>query len=450
MRQVEDALCALEEACKSLSVYGGLCTRQSTIRQKCLRRVAKALSGENDGTELLADTAGIQNVTAKKIAVSYQLVKCDPENAQFKSRRARDWAVNVLSFMIGSGSRSSLETLGVTIGDDLYCSVKDFLGSGQLIFSSETSSDVGRKAHPDRFRIHDAWIQRSHESPRVSVDGVPLRVVKGSLKNVANDIATQIQCSEWAATFYRPITVTQARKLSDLCLNCESLRRARIELINLARGDGYNVKEPSVLDGQKVIANVFPNVMEYWHSKSSAGGVCDEVTDLLDQHSILQWHEDLGKQLRSELQLSQSEMHTIVVDFASDLTLKSHRGDAREFYKPLRLSHFGLMITTPIGGGKKKVHYIDVLAPAGPHTSRSVVDYIAHGVEKAKEVGILKESDPLHFSCDKAPHFSSGESVHGILVGATKGFSSVRMTYHVCYHGKTPLDSHFAHFKKKK
>ena len=449
MRQIEDAICALEESCKSLSAYSNLCARQKTIRQKCIMRVAKAMSGENDGDELLSDAAGIHNVTAKKIAVSYQLAKCDPGNAQFRNRRAREWAVNVLSFLVGSGSRTSIETLGVSMGDDLYSSVKDFSESGQLIFFSEASSEVGRGAHPDRFKIHDAWIQRSHESPRVSVDGVPLRVVKGSLKNVADDIATELQCSHWAATSYRPVTVTLARKLSDLCLNCESLRRVRVELINLARQDGFSVKEPSILDGQKVIANVSPKVLEYWLSKSSDGGVSDVVADLLDQHSILQWHEDLGKQLRSELHLSQGEMHTIVVDFASDLTLKSHRGDAREFYKPLRLSHFGLMVTSPPVGGTKKAHYIDVLAPSGPHTSRSVVDFVTHGIEKAKEVGILKESDPIHVFCDKASHFSSGESAYGILVDATRGFSSARMTYHVCYHGKTPLDSHFAHFKKK-
>ena len=134
MRQIEDAICALEESCKSLSTYSNLCARQKTIRQKCLMRVAKAMSGENDGDELLADAAGINNVTAKKIAVSYQLAKCDPGNAHFRNRRAREWAVNVLSFLVGSGSRTSIETLGVSMGDDLYSSVKDFLGSGQLFF----------------------------------------------------------------------------------------------------------------------------------------------------------------------------------------------------------------------------------------------------------------------------------------------------------------------------
>ena len=439
MSRIEQAVSALEDACAVLSDYDSLCDRQMVYRQQLLRRVAGALSGKGDASGIISHAAGLSNETANKISVAYQLARCEPGNASFKTKKSREWAINVLSFLLNGNSRSSLEEIGASMGDDLYNSVKGFLNSGDLIFESTTSSAVGRCLHPDRSKIQDAWVGKSYDSTRVSVDGVPLRVVKGSFRNIVVEISKDLKCSEWAASFYRPCNITVARKLSDLCLNCESLRRVRIELINLARESGLFIQKPSELDGQKAVASIGQKALEFWYSKSSAGVVPDEVSNLLDQHSIPQWHEDLGKRLRNELEVSQNNTPTIVFDFASDLILRSHRGDAREFYKPLKVSHFGMMVTTPSGGGKKKTHYIDILTPSESHTSRSAVHCLTHGIAKAKEIGLVDVDAPLNLYCDKASHFNSGEGCYGALMSATKGFPKVCLTYHVCYHGKTSL-----------
>ena len=37
---------------------------------------------------------------------------------------------------------------------------------------------------------------------------------------------------------------------------------------------------------------------------------------------------------------------------------------------------------------------------------------------------------------------------HGVLFVVSKGVGNVSYTYHACYHGKTPLDAHFARVKQ--
>ena len=212
-----------------------------------------------------------------------------------------------------------------------------------------------------------------------------------------------------------------------------------------ANQQGLGYEEPQEFAGQGEVVAPGKSAESYLR----ALGPRDEDVALLDNIKLLTWHEELNAGIRKKMGAQVAKIPTVCFDF-SGVQLKSTRGDAAEFYRPAKLSVFGMMITTPRKKGAYARTYVDVFAFSRDHTSSAAAASLKCGLERAvEEAAFPRKPENASFYSDKGKHFCSGELAWGILFQISEGWPRVPYNYHACYHGKTPLDSHFGRVKQK-
>ena len=90
----------------------------------------------------------------------------------------------------------------------------------------------------------DQWISGSVPTGKVNEDG-PLRQVRGTLQEKADDIANELDCSRSTALKYVPPCVSRGCKMDNLCGYCECLAQLRREAVGFANdlGGSFDHKE---------------------------------------------------------------------------------------------------------------------------------------------------------------------------------------------------------------
>ena len=405
---------------------------------------ARAISGDADPWGILRDCAGIRNKTAERIAKACNAVRELGDVVGPASEVKRAWSVNALAFVLADGSRSGLEKLGCKVGDEHFATVGRFLRSGDLVYAPP-GGHAGRSRHPQSKSIQEAWVGLAEESSRATASGQPTMLIRGGLKSAAQKICAAYDASLTTVYALRPPDVVCATKHTDLCIHCEALRRVRLELITVANRDGARINTPSPHAGQGVVSS--PGNQAAQHC-STLQGPSEEVEQLLSDHATLKWHEDQNASLRAKYKKALACETVVTFDYASNLVLKSDRGDSAEFRNPFSATHFGAMFSSPAENGGRSTCYVDVFCESARHTSRVAVAALTKAVSLAvAEKGFSFEGKNVLLFCDNATHFACGELAYGVLFGVLPRARSVSLTYHARYHGKTPLDAHFARVK---
>ena len=112
----------------------------------------------------------------------------NPEESNTMTRKEREWVINSLSFLGPDLARGGLKKLGITIGKDLYASVKKFTRSACPIYETPDSFYPGRKRHRRSSDIEQEWIKHSQPVSRANSKGGNLRIALGGKAKVARSI----------------------------------------------------------------------------------------------------------------------------------------------------------------------------------------------------------------------------------------------------------------------
>ena len=369
----------------------------------------------------------------------------NPEESNTMTRKEREWVINSLSFLGPDLARGRLKKLGVTIGKDLYASVKKFTRSACPIYETPDSFYPGRKRHRKSSDIEQEWIKHSQPVSRANSKGENLRIALGGKAKVARSIVQNFKCSTSTAYSYCPEVVVASRKHSDLCLFCEALRKLRLLCIRTANTFGASIDEMGDFAGQGQVRE--PGTRAAIYLKSFADN--DQVAGLLQQIDTLTWHEALGQTLAGSMNESMGNIAVICFDYGGVLKLVGYRGDAADFFNPKTLSYFGIMFCAPKPGGGFDRHYVDIFMFNSSHTSGEAVVCLKRGMREVRaRMGIAKNLSQASFFSDKGKHFCSAEMVYGVLFGVTRAMGEVFYTFHARYHGKTVLDAHFSQIKR--
>ena len=401
----------------------------------------------------MREVRGHDNKTAANIADTYAKVikeakKNRPkENDQTMTRVQREWCINSLAFIACDLSLQDLGDRGIQMGRRLYESVKSFARSGDLIYCAPAENYQGRKRLRAEEGIQNAWVDSSQIVSRTNTQGENLRVAHGGKARVAASIVRNFQCSIASAYRYCPPVVVRSRKNTDLCLFCEALRKVRIECVRIANSRGGNFPLPGEFPGQGAVREPGNGAAHFLRPFATEN---PEIEKALEEFDVLMWHEGLNRTLTAEMKASCGKKMVVIFDFSGNVPLKGIRGDANEFFRPQSLSLFGAMIIAPVPGGEFTRNYVDVFSfDTASHTSNEGVACLQCALSCAREQKIVPLRPPeIAFWSDKAKHFCSGEMAHGVLFDVSKGVGNVSYTYHACYHGKTPLDAHFARVKQ--
>jgi hypothetical protein len=137
-------------------------------------------------------------------------------------------------------------------------------------------------------------------------------------ESIAAEIAAEVSTSISSVKKYKPANVLRLPNPTDLCIFCEALRSKR----SLACGLSDDATQ--------------------FESRAAAAEFPAETWD--DAYWIFKWHEDLAREIDDELKTSISTANqlTLVVDYASNIQLEPHRGDAVGFFEKPDLPVLGM------------------------------------------------------------------------------------------------------------
>ena len=453
--KIDDALRALEDAGILVTPFSVLKGRNNVQNRLRLAERALALIAGEDHRELARELCGHDNKTASKIAAKYgeicgrsakRRAQGGKEGDFAMTKNEREWVVNSLSFVVPEIGFNKMGEAGFPVGRGLYESISDFVRGGEAIYITPPENHPGRKRLPGAAEIKACWLQGSHVVSRTNSQGENLRVTPGGRAKVARTITETHKCSVATAYNYCPPIVVGSRKHTDLCIYCEALRKVRLDCVRLANKYGAGMDQLGEFSGQGEARS--PGNQAGSYLKSFAGGD-EEAAQVLDQLETLSWHETLEQTLAAKMESESKRMVVVCFDYSGAVKLTGYRGGANEFFQPTHLTLFGLMAHVPDGKGGFSRKYIHVFAFENTHNSRKAVDSLKCGFDCAKEAKLIPASiRDISFYSDKGRHFCSGEMAYGVLFDISRASTNAYFNYHACYHGKTPLDGHFAKVKQ--
>ena len=429
-------------------------------------KALRAIAGEDNLAPLAAELCGHDNLAAPNILAKYREVRAAAGERVAKggdggdtgggeedtagktsslTRIEREWAVNALAFIGQDLGRGKLRGLGFQVGQDLYRSVMDFIASGDAIYSTPGANYPGRKKYKVANGISERWIEMSQVLSRTHSAGGNLRTVLAGKAKAASAIQAEFGCSKATAYKYCPGTVVGTRKHTDLCCYCEALRKARLEYIRVANNMGADLVAPGEFAGQSEVAGPAERAEEYL--KNAEGG--EEASMILGNLAIFKWHENMAMELTAKMKAEIGQRLVILFDFSGNIPLKSVRGDADEFFRPEKVSLFGMMFIVPRHQAAPVNFYVDIFSFDRDHSSQTAAASLKCGIQKALESEVLSALPrEISFYSDKGKHFCSGELLYEILFKVAPPMqSNVAHTFFAPNHGKTRLDSHFAKVK---
>ena len=443
---IEQAIAQLQRACAVLEGYASLVPGGRSIkrRQQLLRRAADAIAG-GCGADLLRDACGGDNITARRIAHRVETLRIFSGGPNL-TKEVREFVINQACNLVPDHTRSSLNSLGCSLGKDLYKAVTEFAESAEVMYVTPKGKYRGRARSVEAEKVPAAWAELARDSGRLRASGESVKVFHGGRSKAIRAVVDATQCSAWAAKAYKPRDIVPAARLTDLCPLCEGLRAARLALVAHARDAGAEMEHPGEEAGQKDAVAPGDAAADFLQSDDAP----KLVADLLSQYDALAWHERLAQQLARKYKDACASGVVVSIDFGSKIALTSTRGDSAEFFEPLKIGRFGVAISRPVDGGCPQIHYVDVCFLRHKHSASVASAALQVALALATKEGWVQPGDvSVKFFCDKGSHFASEEMAHAVLVRALPDVPDVELCYHPSYHGKSVCDGHFAHAKKK-
>ena len=368
------------------------------------------------------------------------------ERTEGNGIKERECRANVLQILLPEFKLADLEKAGIGPGRRTYANILAHVESGGGAFTYNESTG-GRKAHAMADDLQSEWVEKSVATRRVNSAGEVVRKILGPIKPMAADIAKKFDVSVATAIKYKPPTVRAGNKQRDLCQFCESLLRARRDLVSAAVALGHDADTVKIEEGQH--AAKAPGRTAAAYLRGLDVELPSETASLLNAVDSLEKHESLAEELAANLKKdiasaarARSGVVTIQFDFRSILKLAPWRGDSWDYYNAKKLSILGMACY--VGGGRP--HFVDIFSPDLHHDAEAAGAALVKGGEYVLNNLVRNRNavKRLPWWSDCGKHFRNRFLARDILVENFVDVPRVDLQFLGEYHGKSPVDGHFS------
>ena len=375
----------------------------------------------------------------------------DAVRAQFESlpkkrlaKESREAAIRALAPLAGI-PLAEAQRLGFHVERSLWASAQDYASRGPA--SKPSDKRGGRADHELAGRITEEWVGRSFEGAGGR------RVFYKTQQEIAGEIADDVtKLFPGAAPVistavkYKPQEVRRAKRPTDLCPICEEIRRLQLRLAK-RYGAAWEAADARDLEEarQREAAKLFAPLAAEAKKASDPDYAAVEV---------LRKHMDLANSLKEHcvemVKFCPDEDKIIMVaDWAGEITVKSHREDAYEYFNPQPLQMLGALVSIYNGSKERETKYLHACDPR-PTVTKSAFRS-ATGIEQcvriASEMHVERHKKPpksVEIWMDAARRFRSKLITYHLLWGADVAETlEIGLRFFAERHGKSPLDATF-------